>query len=109
MNVPALTKEQIEQAKRLKEQGKTKRELALIFGVGSTTIWDNVYRAEFIPKTGERCVSCTIILEQSVTIRDNQSSIPHNFKLGNKCIACILYDRNIKWEDMKQFGIKITT
>lgn len=39
-----LTDEQILEAKTLREQlGYTKRQLAETFGVGSTTIWNNLY------------------------------------------------------------------
>lgn len=106
---PALTKEQIEEAKKLREQGKTKRELAVIFNVGSTTIWDNVYRVKVTPKTGQRCSACEIILEESAEITNGVAKIPHNFKLGSKCISCVLYERGLKWEEMTNFGIKITT
>lgn len=38
-----LTLEQIEEAKALKDDGYTKRQLATLYGVGQTTIWDNVF------------------------------------------------------------------
>lgn len=109
MKTRALTNEQIEEAKKLKELGKTKRELAILFSVGSTTIWDHVYRIRVTPLSGPKCVICEIVLRESVEISQGTAKIPHNFKLGDKCIACILHDRGIKWEEMKKYGIKITT
>lgn len=109
MNIPALSKEQIEQAKVLREQGKTKRELAIMFKVGATTIWDNVYRIKVTPRVGERCTSCEILLEQKAQLSNGQAKIPHTFKLGNKCISCILHEKGLKWEDLQNMGIKIIT
>lgn len=43
MRARLLTQEQIQQARELREQGLSKRELAREFGVSSTTIWDNVF------------------------------------------------------------------
>jgi transcriptional regulator with XRE-family HTH domain len=43
MRCRALTLEQLEEAKNLRQQGLTKRELAEYFGVGQTTIWENVF------------------------------------------------------------------
>lgn len=38
-----LTEQQIQEAKALRLSGYTKRRLAEKFGVGQTTIWDNVF------------------------------------------------------------------
>jgi len=43
MRVAVLTKEQIEEGKRLKEQGYTRKQIAELFGVGHTTVWDHIY------------------------------------------------------------------
>lgn len=107
--MPVLTNTQIEEAKKLKELGKTKRELAIIFNVGSTTIWDHVYRIKREPLSGPKCNICEIILKESVEICNGIAKIPHNFKLGDKCISCILHDRGIQWDEMQKYGIKITT
>ena len=40
-----LTIEQIKEAKQLRKQGHTKRQLARLFEVAETTIWDNVFRS----------------------------------------------------------------
>jgi len=41
-----LSQEEIDKAKMLKERGLTKRQLAVIFEVSSTTIWYSVYAKE---------------------------------------------------------------
>lgn len=46
----ALTLEQIEEAKLLRQQGFSNRQLAERYGVGKTTIWENVYDSNRIPK-----------------------------------------------------------
>jgi len=40
---PALTPQQIQEAKELRKEGYTKVRLAIHFNVGATTIWENVY------------------------------------------------------------------
>lgn len=39
-----LSQEQITEAKQLHEQGYTKRQLAEMYEVSQTTIWDNIFR-----------------------------------------------------------------
>ena len=38
-----LTDEQIQEGKRLRSDGYTKDKIAELFGVGSTTVWENIY------------------------------------------------------------------
>jgi len=44
MRVRVLTQEQIQEARRQQKEGCTNRQIALYFGVGKTTIWDNIYQ-----------------------------------------------------------------
>lgn len=49
-----LTPAQIDEAKRLKENGYSKVQLAIIYKVGATTIWENVFaKAKRIKKERE--------------------------------------------------------
>ncbi len=49
-----LTSEQVEKAKELRAQGYKREQLAIIFNVGRTTIWENVYaKARRIKKERE--------------------------------------------------------
>lgn len=51
MSHRVLTPEEIEEAKKLKEQeAYSKRKLARRFEVGETTIWENIYRKGTPPK-----------------------------------------------------------
>lgn len=112
-----LTQQQIDYAKLLKSQGKSKRELAKIFNVGETTIWENVFATKeririYINKERvecEKCVICEIKLKEAVEIIDNSYKIPHNFKLGNKCIACVLREKGLEWKEMQNFNMLIHT
>ena len=47
-----LTEEQIQEAKDLRKKGYTKRQLAELFEVSSTTIWENVFSNKKRPKRG---------------------------------------------------------
>lgn len=49
-NPKKLTPEQIEEAKRLREQGYSKRKLAVYFEVTPTLIWNNVYRTHTVKR-----------------------------------------------------------
>lgn len=101
-----LTKLEIREARELRKQGKTKRELAIIFGVGQTTIWDNIYRTRkperiYVYKKTIKvkkipCESCEILLTRDIKGR----FIPHNYKIGNKCITCYLKEKGLKYSDL---------
>lgn len=92
-----LTNEQIAQAKLLRKQGKTKRELAVIFNVSTGTIWNNVFRVRYVYKKNIlRCEKCEISLTREIPNR----YIPLNFKIGNQCIACYLKEKGIKYIEL---------
>jgi len=44
MRIRVLTQEQIQEARKQQKDGWTNRHIALYFGVGKTTIWDNVFQ-----------------------------------------------------------------
>lgn len=92
-----LTPEKLEHAKFLKEQGKTKRELAFIFQVGETTIWENLYRKKiYIDLSRPICSNCEIFLTKII----NYHHIPINFQIGNKCITCFLEGIGLNYKDI---------
>lgn len=112
MKQPSLTTEQIDRAKSLREGGLTKRELATMFNVGQTTIWDNVFRIRKIRLETEitaKCNRCEIRLKDEFELIGNVKRIPHNYKLGDKCLDCVLEEKNLTWEDMNRLGIIIYT
>lgn len=97
MKRPILTQQQIDHAKKLKEQGKTKRELASIFNVGATTIWENVFRQKvYYPSYQPRCLECEIVLTREIP----GTFIPLNFKIGKICIGCYLKQKGIKYIEL---------
>jgi hypothetical protein len=104
MKTPILSKEQIEEAKFLREQGKTKRDLAIIFNVGPTTIWENVYAKEKIVRIRikrpkiiyEHCKGCEVRLTRFI----KDKSIPTNFQMGDHCLVCYLEQRGLRYVDL---------
>lgn len=103
-----LSPEQIEEAKQLRKQGKTKRQLALIYEVGETTIWENVfsnrkrvriYRYNNKPKTPkEFCTRCELVITRDI----KGSYVPFNFKIGDRCISCYLEERGFNFIDVSK-------
>lgn len=105
MKTPILTREQIEEAKDLKEyHKKTKRELAIIYGVGATTIWENVFAKEKIVRVRikrekiirQHCSNCEIAMSRLI----KDKSIPLNFQMGDKCVVCYMEDRGMRYVDL---------
>ena len=92
----ALTDEQITLARELKNNGKSNREIAKIFEVGKTTIWENVYSTTKRTRTiiyrkrvlypRDHCVRCEIGMTKEVST----TTIPLNFQIGDKCLNCYL-------------------
>lgn len=103
MRSRVLSQEQIKEAIRLKNGGKSKRELAIYFGVGQTTIWDNVFsrkprkkRVLYIKNdTRPMCEGCEIKLTTEIN-----GYIPLNFKVGNLCIGCYFDLHGLKLSDI---------
>lgn len=103
-----LTPEQILLGKSLKKEGKTKRELAQMFEVGQTTIWENIFASGKrirITKSIKRprpirihCKRCDICLTREV--KDNY--VPLNFQIGEKCVSCYLEERGFEYIDIIQ-------
>lgn len=102
-----LTQEQIEEAKKLRLSGKTKRELAKIFDVGETTIWENVfsnkkrfrifYYLKKQPDTRPQCSKCEIKLTR---VLKYPSYIPLNYAIEDKCITCYLEEIGKTYKDL---------
>lgn len=104
-----LKPHQIEGAKFLKSKGATKRELAVIFGVGQTTIWDNVYRLKLVKEFNnkEKCKICKFPFKEEVEIVNNIKRVPLQYKIGDKCLDCIMEKRGLTCKDMEVYGIVI--
>lgn len=59
MNNRVLTDEKIQEAKKLKEEGKSKRQISAILGIAQTTVWDNALSQTVvcaIPKIADICL-----------------------------------------------------
>ncbi len=97
-----LTKIQIEEAKKLRSSGYSKRKLAIYFGVSPTTIWENVFLSErrkriYVYKKKvpvERCITC------GVKIYRGKQGIFHNLKVGKECLACFLERNGLTYSDI---------
>lgn len=96
-NKRVLTDEQVKEGKRLrKEKGLTKAQLAELFGVGKTTIWENIFSTEKRVRIQHKinyrrnvcipCKTCEICMTQ--IIKDNH--IPVNLQVGDVCLSCYL-------------------
>lgn len=96
-NHRVLTKEQITEGKKLrKDEGFTKAQLAELFGVGKTTVWENIFstarRVRIQHKRIYRkrvcipCAKCEKCMIQ--VIKDNY--IPDNLEIGGICLSCYM-------------------
>jgi hypothetical protein len=101
-----LTLEEIENAKKLKEEGKSKREISFILKIPQTTIWDNVFNnkpriREYKPynkpiETRIPCERCEIMTVDYI----NSAFIPHNYRVAGMCIKCYLEIKGIPYLDL---------
>ncbi len=102
-----LTDEQIKEAKNFRICGKTKRELAKMYGVSETAIWENVFsnkkrfRVYFYKKKEKDnrpvCEICTIKLTREVKY---PSYIPPNFAINSTCIMCLMSQMGFDYQDL---------
>jgi len=96
-----LSIKQIEEAQKLRIKfGYTKRELAIHFEVGATTIWDNVFRNKkrgrnFVERVCKPCIKCEICLTKEVS----GSFIPMNYQIGEMCIICHLRSHKLNFKE----------
>ncbi len=101
-----LTFEQVLEARTLRLQGKTKRELAILYEVSPTTIWENVFSTEkrirkYTPNNKEKirkeyCNRCEIVITNNI----KGNYVPFNYKIGNQCISCYLEQRGYRYTDV---------
>lgn len=101
-----LTPEQIEQGKALRQQGYSKAKLALLFGVGKTTVWENIYstapRVRLQHKRIYRkricipCARCEICMTQII----KENYLPTNLQMGDICLSCFMKKKNIKFIEL---------
>lgn len=103
-----MTKIQILYAKRLRMKGKSNREIAKILNLPKTTVWENVYRIKKEPISDERCNKCECLIINEVEIEhigaQRYKKVPHNFKLGNNCLKCIMKDKDLTRDDLLKYG-----
>ena len=118
MNYRVLTKEQVNEARRLKTQkGLSKRKIARYFEnqgveVGETTIWWNVFSKRKRPKQvnyyrlhglkrpkKEICIPC-VKCEICITKEFEDQRIPLNYQVGDKCIDCYMRSIGLAYTDL---------
>lgn len=110
---PVLTKDEIDEARRMKEdQGKSNREIARHFHVGKTTIWDNIFATERRIRVYEKkvidnrtpCPRCGIKLTRDVKIFHPRPmyiyQIPMGFRIGDICLGCFLASKGLTVVDL---------
>lgn len=109
---PILTQEQIDYAKYLKENTPTtKRKLARLFGVGETTIWENVFTDKKrvrirIPRPIDNrphCTGCEVKMSRDLPLihpLHKKRYVPANFQIGDKCITCFLEALGLNYSDI---------
>ena len=96
-----LTAQQIEEAQQLrKKYGYSKRELARHFEVGSTTIWENIFKTRkvvrvVLTRVCIPCERCEICLTREV----KNNFIPMNYQVGNLCIICYLRKEKLSFRE----------
>ncbi len=111
-----LTQEEIEEAKRLRLEGMSKRMLARKYEVGSTTIWEHVFNDNYTrPKKlkmytlverkvivnntrprMKRCPKCTKIMIKE----NNGRTIALNLQIDDRCITCYLRSIGLEYVDL---------
>lgn len=107
-----LTQEQIAEAKQLREKlGLTKRQLADLFNVGASTIWDNVFKGRLqiaehrkmvrrqILAIKRNCVPCSVC---QICLRKDfvDGRIPLSYQVDDKCIVCYLRQHGLEYMDL---------
>ena len=101
-----LTTEQITEGKELRKEGYTKAQLASLFGVGKTTVWENIFstspRVRITHKRIYRkhicvpCARCEICMTH--IIKDNY--IPTNLQVGDTCLSCYMKKMKIEFIEL---------
>lgn len=107
----SLTDEQVAEGKRLRlQEGYSKSELAELFGVGMTTIWENVFattkriRQKSIRKAVRerrecvRCARCEICM----TFSYDDNLVPMSLMVGGTCLSCYMRGMGIDFNDILQ-------
>lgn len=106
MNHRVLNEDQIKEAQKLKEEGKSKREISIILGIAQTTIWDNVFNNKprvrmysVYNKPVETRIPCERCEIMTVDYIDS-AFIPHNYRVAGMCIKCYLEIKGIPYLDL---------
>jgi Helix-turn-helix domain of resolvase len=107
----ALTPQQIEYAKELHKKGYTKKQLAILFEVGQTTIWENVYSQrrrirnrriyfrKYVQKPKPICIPCAKC-EICLTDEFEDNLPPLNYRVGDICVVCYLREQERNYMDL---------
>lgn len=106
MRQRAMTLDQITEAKKLKEEGYSKRRLADMFGVGGTTLWQHVFsnkeRKKYIRihirTEAERCQKCDILMTRQIDIK--RRFVPINYQVQHLCLECYLREKGVHYRDV---------
>lgn len=106
MNHRVLSEEQIKQAKELKEQGKSKRQIAFILGVAQTTVWDNIFNTKKRVRVYKKyikpevikvpCSRCEILMSKQI----KGNFVPLNYRIGDICTKCYFEEIGIDYLDL---------
>ena len=109
-NPRVLTDEQISEGKELRQKGYTKAQLAEMFGVGKTTIWENIFsttpRVRIFHKRILRrnicipCPQCEICMTQIIT----NNVLPINLQIGEICLTCYLKNKGINFYEIYEIN-----
>ena len=101
-----LTTEQIEEGKELRKIGYTKAQLAQLFGIGKTTVWENIFstapRVRIYHKRILRkqicipCPRCEVCMTQII----KENYIPTNLQVGDTCLSCYMKKMKIEFIEL---------
>ena len=99
-----LNDEEVKQARRLRKEGKTKRQIAEIMHVSSTTIWNVVFNNKNYKKkykdNSPRCKTCEIITTNKAYNDGGIRYIPMNFYVREYCLCCYLKRHGVEYRDI---------
>ena len=104
-----LTDEQIKEAKELRRKhGYSKRQLAVIFKVPPTVIWENVFRTKkkvknikaLLENIRRTCIPCRVCEICLTKVAIDSRTIPLNYQIGDICVTCYMREKGINFMDL---------
>jgi hypothetical protein len=99
-----MTNELVEEAKTLRSNGYSMRNIAREIGIPRSTVWDNVFRTKksikihFTISNLDKCNVCEIYMTPEINIKNR--FIPMNYKINNTCLACYLREKGVQYADV---------